>query len=139
MLSTALMAGIDQKSRFHKSPHLHLHIFISHRPDNARPGATGYAIPGYQATVLDEEGRPCAPGQVGRLVEEVGAADLVVVACPTYKGTFTGLLKLFLDRFAGGTGLRGVALLTAVAGVLAGKFGIREVAEQFLSRPIKSE
>ena len=44
-----------------------IHIFISHRPDNARPGATGYAIPGYQATVLDENGRPCAPGQVGRL------------------------------------------------------------------------
>ena len=31
---------------------------------------------------------------------EVGAADLVVVASPTYKGTYTGLLKLFLDRFA---------------------------------------
>lgn len=47
---------------------------------------------------------------VGRLVEEVGAADLVVVASPTYKATYTGLLKLFLDRFAGGTGLRGVAV-----------------------------
>ena len=28
------------------------------------------------------------------------SADLVVVASPTYKGTYTGLLKLFLDRFA---------------------------------------
>src|SRR5207302_6354465 len=27
----------------------------------------GYAIPGYRATVLDEEGRVCAPGTVGRL------------------------------------------------------------------------
>ena len=39
-----------------------------------------------------------------------GAADLVVVASPTYKATYSGLLKLFLDRFAGGTGLRGVAV-----------------------------
>ena len=46
---------------------------------------------------------------VAGLVEEVGAADLVVVASPTYKGTYTGLLKLFLDRFAT-DGLRGVAV-----------------------------
>jgi FMN reductase len=48
--------------------------------------------------------------EVSRLVAEVGAADLVVVASPTYKGAYTGLLKLFLDRFAGGTGLQGVAV-----------------------------
>ena len=46
---------------------------------------------------------------VAALVDELGAADLVVVASPTYKATYTGLLKLFLDRFAGGVGLRGVA------------------------------
>ena len=46
---------------------------------------------------------------VAGLVAEVGAADLVVVACPTYKGTFTGLLKLFLDRFST-DGLSGVAV-----------------------------
>jgi 2-aminobenzoate-CoA ligase len=44
-----------------------IHIFISHAPERARRGATGYAIPGYRATVLDDEGRPCAPGTVGRL------------------------------------------------------------------------
>jgi len=48
--------------------------------------------------------------QVAALVQELGEADLVVVASPTYKATYTGLLKLFLDRFAGGTGLRGVAV-----------------------------
>jgi FMN reductase len=46
---------------------------------------------------------------VAGLVEEVGAADLVVFASPTYKGTYTGLLKLFLDRFAT-DGLSGVAV-----------------------------
>lgn len=48
--------------------------------------------------------------EVGRLVADVGDAELVVVASPTYKATYTGLLKLFLDRFAGGTGLTGVAV-----------------------------
>ena len=44
-----------------------IHIFISHTPETVRRGATGLAIPGYQATVLDEHGKPCAPGAVGRL------------------------------------------------------------------------
>lgn len=30
------------------------------------------------------------------------AADLLVVASPTYKATYTGLLKLFLDQFSAG-------------------------------------
>ena len=42
-------------------------------------------------------------------MSEVGGADLVIVACPTFKGTYTGLLKLFLDRFAV-DGIRGVAV-----------------------------
>jgi 2-aminobenzoate-CoA ligase len=44
-----------------------IHIFISHTPERVRRGATGYAIPGYEATVLDEEGRVCSEGKVGRL------------------------------------------------------------------------
>ena len=44
-----------------------IHIFISHTPERARRGATGYAIPGYEARVLDDAGRTCVPGAVGRL------------------------------------------------------------------------
>ncbi len=44
-----------------------IHIFISHVPERTRRGATGYAIPGYHATVLDEEGNVCTPGRTGRL------------------------------------------------------------------------
>src|SRR5207247_1996528 len=44
-----------------------MHIFISHTPERVRRGATGYAIPGYRATVLDEDGRTCKPGVVGKL------------------------------------------------------------------------
>lgn len=39
--------------------------------------------------------------EVTELVAQVSAADLLVVASPTYKASFTGLLKLFLDRIAG--------------------------------------
>jgi len=44
-----------------------IHIFISHAPEKARRGATGYAVPGYRATVLDDEGKACPAGTVGRL------------------------------------------------------------------------
>ena len=44
-----------------------LHIFISATEAQARPGATGYPVPGYQACILDEQGRPVPDGQIGRL------------------------------------------------------------------------
>ena len=44
-----------------------LHIFISADEAHAKAGATGFAVPGYQACVLDDEGRPLPPGKVGRL------------------------------------------------------------------------
>ena len=43
-----------------------MHIFISASGDDIRPGATGKAVPGYVATVLDEADRPMADG-TGRL------------------------------------------------------------------------
>jgi len=44
-----------------------LHIFISAAGDDIRPGSTGKAVPGYVATVLDEDGNEAPPGQPGRL------------------------------------------------------------------------
>ncbi len=44
-----------------------LHIFISADEAQARPGATGKAIPGYRACVLGTDGQPLPAGQVGRL------------------------------------------------------------------------
>ena len=44
-----------------------LHIFISHDESEARPGATGKVVPGYRACILDDDGRPLPPGQIGRL------------------------------------------------------------------------
>jgi 2-aminobenzoate-CoA ligase len=44
-----------------------LHVFVSAADDEIRPGATGKAVPGYQAAVLDSQGRPVPPGTPGRL------------------------------------------------------------------------
>jgi FMN reductase len=45
---------------------------------------------------------------------DVGAATALVVASPTYKASYTGLLKCFLDRFDAGelAGLPTVAVMT---------------------------
>ena len=43
-----------------------MHIFISAAGEDIRPGATGKAVPGYRATLLDEADRPMATG-TGRL------------------------------------------------------------------------
>jgi FMN reductase len=40
-------------------------------------------------------------------LDTVHAADLLIVATPTYKGSYTGLLKSFLDHVGGGA-LRGI-------------------------------
>ncbi|HMA52766.1 MAG TPA: AMP-binding protein, partial [Magnetospirillaceae bacterium] len=44
-----------------------LHIFISNRVDDLRPGCTGRPLAGYQARIVDEEMRELPPGMVGRL------------------------------------------------------------------------
>jgi 2-aminobenzoate-CoA ligase len=44
-----------------------LHVFISAEGDDIRPGATGRAVSGYRATILDENGNQVPDGQPGRL------------------------------------------------------------------------
>lgn len=44
-----------------------LHIFISNRVGDARPGCTGRVVSGYEARVVDEEMREVPRGVVGRL------------------------------------------------------------------------
>jgi benzoate-CoA ligase family protein len=44
-----------------------LHIFLSNRPGQARPGSSGVPVPGYEATIVDDEGRPVKRGDIGNL------------------------------------------------------------------------
>jgi acyl-coenzyme A synthetase/AMP-(fatty) acid ligase len=44
-----------------------LHIFISNRAGEVRPGSSGQPVPGYNARVVDEEGRLVQRGEIGSL------------------------------------------------------------------------
>jgi FMN reductase len=73
------------------------------------------------------------PG-VAALVAAVQASSLVVVASPTYKATYTGLLKLFLDRFPAGS----LAGVTAVPVMLGGHWR-HALAADMLLKPVLVE
>ena len=45
-----------------------LHMFIANRPGEIRPGSSGQIIPGCQARLVDESGRPVATGEIGDLL-----------------------------------------------------------------------
>jgi len=44
-----------------------LHIFLSNRPGELRYGTTGKAVPGYELRLVDEQGEPVKPGELGEL------------------------------------------------------------------------
>lgn len=46
------------------------HIFISNRPDDAKPGTSGKELPGYRARIVDEAGNDVPQGEVGRLLAQ---------------------------------------------------------------------
>jgi FMN reductase len=53
---------------------------------------------------------------VSAVVRTVRRSQLVVFASPTFKGTYSGLLKLFLDQIPGGTGLQDVVAVPLMLG-----------------------
>ena len=45
-----------------------LHIFISNRRGEIKPGSTGKLVPGYEALIADEDGKAVAQGDIGNLL-----------------------------------------------------------------------
>ncbi len=45
-----------------------LHIFITNRPDDIKPGFSGRVVPGYDAKILDDHGHEVKAGSSGRLM-----------------------------------------------------------------------
>ena len=72
---------------------------------------------------------------VGQAVRTVMSSDLAVVASPTFKATYTGGLKLFLDQFATGDGLAGV---TAVP-LMLGAGPAHALAPEVFLKPVLAE
>jgi 4-hydroxybenzoate-CoA ligase len=44
-----------------------LHIFLSNRPGDIRPGSTGKPVPGYELKLVDENGQEVPRGEIGTL------------------------------------------------------------------------
>jgi FMN reductase len=101
--------------------------YVARELSGAEPGLV-VDLATWGARLLDWQDRGLAS-----LVERVGSADLVVVACPTYKATYTGLLKLFLDRFAT-DGLSGVAVP-----LMLGAGPAHALAPELTLRPVLTE
>ena len=60
-----------------------------------------------------------ADAELSRLTAEVAAADIAIFASPTYKASYTGMLKAFLDRY-GSNGLAGTVAVPMMTGAWAG-------------------
>jgi FMN reductase len=72
---------------------------------------------------------------VKEAVAAASASELLVVASPTYKATYTGLLKLFLDQFATAEGLAGVVAVP----VMLGAGPAHALAPELLLKPVLVE
>jgi FMN reductase len=94
-----------------------------------RPADLEFDLATFGAGLLD-----WSDADVALAVAQVRASELVIVATPTYKGSYTGLLKLFLDRFGAGS-LEGVQ---AVPLMLGGHWRHALAPEVFL-KPVLNE
>ncbi len=72
---------------------------------------------------------------VAEAKRKVQEADLAVIASPTFKASYTGLLKLFLEQFEGGTGMAGVTVVPLMLGAGEG----HALAPELLLRPVLAE
>jgi FMN reductase len=72
---------------------------------------------------------------VAEAVAAVAAADVVIVASPTFKATYTGIVKLFLDQFSTGAGLKGVVAVALMLGAGPG----HAMAPDLLLKPVLVE
>ena len=81
--------------------------------------AIGSVVPGADVQPIDLAAIPASAQSPkdgwSRQLDQVRAARLLVVATPTYKASYTGLLKLFLDQFGGGELASVIAVPVTVA------------------------
>lgn len=75
-----------------------------------------------------------ASTEVADLNAAVAASSLVIVASPTYKATYTGLLKVFLDRY-GHNGLAG----TVAVPLMTGAAPVHALAPEVHLKPLLAE
>ncbi|MCE5333055.1 MAG: benzoate-CoA ligase family protein [Desulfobacteraceae bacterium] len=50
-----------------------LHVFISNRSGDVRPGTSGFPVPSYEVKIVDDSGAPAASGEPGHLLVRGGS------------------------------------------------------------------
>lgn len=73
--------------------------------------------------------------EVKAAVGAVKSSSLVIFASPTYKATYTALLKAFLEQFEGGTGLQDVVAVP----LMLGGGPAHSLSPEFTLKPILGE
>ncbi len=104
-MTTAILVGNPKpKSRTFRAAELIVQRLTQRPPD------LSFDLVEFGAGLLD-----WSDVSVNDAVATLSTTDLLVVASPTYKASYTGLLKLFLDRFAAGA-LSGVTVVPLMLG-----------------------
>ncbi len=76
------------------------HIYISNRVGEVRPGSLGRLVDGYQARIIDDEGKDVPPGELGTLCVGGDSAALCYWAAhEKSKETFRGDWVVSADKF----------------------------------------
>jgi 4-hydroxybenzoate-CoA ligase len=77
-----------------------LHIYLSNKPGDIRYGSSGRAVEGYEVRLVDEQGAPVRPGEVGELlVRGASAADGYWNQRTKSRATFEGGWTRSGDKF----------------------------------------
>jgi FMN reductase len=103
----AIVGNPRAESRTHR-----LARTLSQVLQEALPGSTGSEV---DLAPIGSRVLETADPEASTAVDRVLAADVLVIASPTYKGTYSGLLKAFLDRM-GHRALEGKAAVPILLG-----------------------
>ena len=104
MAITVLVGNPRARSRTYQAAHVVAEQLTGRKPD------LGIDLVDIGPALLD-----WSDDEVTKTVAAVQASKLLIVASPTYKATYTGLLKLFLDRVPA-AGLAGVTTVPLMVG-----------------------
>jgi FMN reductase len=123
MTVTILVGNPKPRSRTYLAAHLVAQKLTDAAPDHE------IDLVDFGAALLD-----WSDAHVAKAITKIQESDLVVVASPTYKASYTGLLKIFLDRIGGGA----LAGVTAVPLMLGGDLR-HSLAADMLLKPVLVE
>jgi FMN reductase len=123
-LSTAIVVGNPKpRSRTFEAAKLVVRQLTGHDPD------ISIDLVDFGAELLD-----WSSVSVADSIASIEGTDLVVFASPTYKASYTGMLKLYLDRIRGGA----LARVTAIPMMLGADWRHSLAPEVFL-KPVLAE